>query len=852
MASVLLANSGAWLVALLFGVALLLLLFGLILYCQHRERRSHASMQPSESAQQATEETVKEFIKEGFLYVEGLQGEIETSCLVQTEAERIWIRCDGNKSQPILLDKSNTRVINGDGCEFLLSCGEAKYVLRAESVKTKLEWLNALQKHYLLADTESVSSQESVFLPPPFPRRHFSHRMSSETRTEALEISFPATSKTSTIKLVSVMRSFNIDGMITNHHLAGIGIKFTYLPSRKLYQIVDIDVLSSAAGKLKIGDVLFAVDGKPIKEKLPHEITALIVGLRGSAVTLGVSRLQSSARDAKEQEMMSKARRLYDRGVELCHARLYDEAIIQLQQAEDLWANDCDDLLAASAAYRARVSAMRRRLTQDEVKEAYEDCRSKGVPTFISRLRAEEESLSLLSRKSSFDLFDHSSSRVMRAPEDSISSLPRAGSFAQHHPGHVDHRHEQSELSARLGMPWDYPIREPASEVSSPNETPILRATFVRGTHRPSPHIDTAQRSPSLPPLKPVTVLSQTPTGVKVTTRGFSSSSPHVQHHESKGSYEQEIERTQSDDWRATNDKPTYGMKAAAAEGVFYGSQSLSLADTLDQKGMGELRYQASLSRQPPLEDQQHAPFTDAPDRPYSNPTKFQGPKLSILSIKTLSGNRELREQIYSKLHEKSQGEIHNAESLSEQVDEYLREQSGHNRSEEIGRSLNHHVRSPQNVQHTTKARERHRDITKLEQEENEEDEEGEEEDEMAFMIREIDKQGYNRSSVSWKKLDEAALRGRNEMFARGFVRAMKSRYDQQVGGEEEVSACAWCGKGFKSLRQRRIHDLKCKGKSAAKIVNPPQKSGSSKKLLPNVDETLFRKQKKMSEVGLC
>eukprot|EP00960_Hanusia_phi_P049937 759889-Hanusia_phi.AAC.1 len=328
----------------------------------HRERRSHASMQPSESAQQATEETFKEFIKEG------LQGEIETSCLVQTEAERIWIRCDGNKSQPILLDKSNTRVINGDGCEFLLSCGEAKYVLRAESVKTKLEWLNALQKHYLLADTESVSSQESVFLPPPFPRRHFSHRMSSETRTEALEISFPATSKTSTIKLVSVMRSFNIDGMITNHHLAGIGIKFTYLPSRKLYQIVDIDVLSSAAGKLKIGDVLFAVDGKPIKEKLPHEITALIVGLRGSAVTLGVSRLQSSARDAKEQEMMSKARRLYDRGVELCHARLYDEAIIQLQQAEDLWANDCDDLLAASAAYRARVSAMRRRLTQGKTR----------------------------------------------------------------------------------------------------------------------------------------------------------------------------------------------------------------------------------------------------------------------------------------------------------------------------------------------------------------------------------------------------------------------------------------------------------------------------------------------------
>eukprot|EP00960_Hanusia_phi_P049939 759889-Hanusia_phi.AAC.3 len=279
----------------------------------------------------------------------------------------------------------------------------------------------------------------------------------------------------------------------------------------------------------------------------------------------------------------------------------------------------------------------------------------------------------------------------------------------------------------------------------------------------------------------------------------------------------------------------------------------------------------------------------------------FKGPKLSILSIKVLRQYTHppaprattstaaipalapapaplmlLRLQWTLFLL----GEIHNAESLSEQVDEYLREQSGHNRSEvregrrrwgrrgegrgelmceggvdskqEIGRSLNHHVRSPQNVQHTTKARERHRDITKLEQEENEEDEEGEEEDEMAFMIREIDKQGYNRSSVSWKKLDEAALRGRNEMFARGFVRAMKSRYDQQVGGEEEVSACAWCGKGFKSLRQRRIHDLKCKGRSAAKIVNPPQKSGSSKKLLPNVDETLFRKQKKMSEVGLC
>ena len=232
----------------------------------------------------------------------------------------------------------------------------------------------------------------------------------------------------------------------------------------------------------------------------------------------------------------------------------------------------------------------------------------------------------------------------------------------------------------------------------------------------------------------------------------------------------------------------------------------------------------------------------------------------------TLSGNRELREQIYSKLHEKSKVrakvllELMESAGRTSQYRNFERaggrisaradratscngmrgEEKETDGKQEEATSAFHKVRSPRQAQ----ARGRDEDTH---------EQEGEE-DELAFMIREKDVQDYNQTGVSWKKLDEAAVRGRKETFAHGFVRAMKNRYD--AAGEEEVSECVWCGKIFKSLRQRRIHDLKCKkrseSKTASRVVSPSLlRSGSNKKLLPNVDETFFT-EKKISEVGLC
>ncbi|EKX46369.1 hypothetical protein GUITHDRAFT_138440 [Guillardia theta CCMP2712] len=736
MASVLLANSGAWLVALVFGLVLFaLVLLVVVYYCKARALTTHASITQTEHAAEAR----GELMKEGFLYVEGLQGKMETRCLIQVETDRIWIRHDTNSvPHNEILEKPNVRVKNGNGCEFLLVCGETKYILRAQSIEEKTEWMIALQRNYQFAETDSISSQESVFLPPPYSRRQFTHQKSPELTPVQLGVnSLLVGNKSATIKRVAVVRNFNVDGMMTHHHLAGIGIKFTYLPSRKLYEIVDVDRRgpASVGGKLRTGDVLFSVDDKLIKEKLPHEITALIVGQRGSIVVLGVSRQPPVEIDVWEQELRSKAGRVYDKGVELLHAHHYQEATTEFRRAEEIWENDCDNSLAASVAYRHRVSAMRKTSEQrDEVKEAYEQVL---LPIIM------------------------------------------------------------------LGIQTNEMIRVSCRRDSE------CRGTIPSANLHPKFLLQMKLRSPSLPPLKPVTVLSQTPTGVKVTTKGFATSSPQVQHQGDNRLDEHEIERTQSGEWGTFSSKQPYAMKAA--EGGFYGSQSLSLADTLDQqvakRGQGQ---QASLPHHArPLAsgvEEAYSPYTEESfHRSYSHRTSFQGPKLSILSIKTLSGNRELREQIYSKLHEKSKGELHNTETLSEQVDEYLREQTGR----------------------------RH---------------EGEE-DELAFMIREKDMQDYNQTGVSWKKLDEAALRGRKEMFAHGFVRAMKNRYD---AAGEEVSECVWCGKTFKSLRQRRIHDLKCKkrseSKTASRVVSPSLlRLGSKKKLLPNVDETLFTK-KKISE----
>ena len=284
--------------------------------------------------------------------------------MIQVETDRIWIR-HNTDSVPHneLLEKPNVRVKNGRGCEFLLMCGENKYMLRAQSIEEKIEWMIALQRNYQVAETDSISSQESVFLPPPYSRRQFTHRKSPELTPVQLGVnSLLVGNKSATIKRVAVVRNFNVDGMMTHHHLAGIGIKFTYLPSRKLYEIVDIDRRgpASVGGKLRTGDVLFSVDDKLIKEKLPHEITALIVGQRGSIVVLGVSRQPPVEIDVWEQELRSKAGRVYDKGVELLHAHHYQEATTEFRRAEEMWENDCDNSLAASFAYRHRVSAMRK------------------------------------------------------------------------------------------------------------------------------------------------------------------------------------------------------------------------------------------------------------------------------------------------------------------------------------------------------------------------------------------------------------------------------------------------------------------------------------------------------------